>query len=148
MLLDLDLVRKLGADHVIDHEKEDFTKSDQQYDLILDVIVKRSIFQYKRVLKPKGHFVMIGGSLFRIFQILLLGWLFSLFGSKKMSLLMWKPNKEEDSIFLTDLIEAGELTPFIDRRYPLSKVPEAFQYFEEGQAKGKIVITMENTIDT
>ncbi|MHA1945666.1 MAG: NAD(P)-dependent alcohol dehydrogenase [Candidatus Hodarchaeales archaeon] len=144
----LDMVRSLGADHVIDYTKEDFTKSGLRYDLILDVVVHRSIFDYRRALNPKGSLVMIGGSVARIFQISFLGLLISLFGSKKMGILMWRPNKKEDSIFLTDLLEAGKVVPVIDRRYPLSKVPEALQYLEAGHAQGKVVINMEHTNTT
>ena len=144
----LDMVRSLGADHVIDYTKEDFTKSGLRYDLILDVIVHRSIFDYRRALNPKGSLVMIGGSVARMFQISFLGLLISLFGSKKMGILMWKPNKKEDSIFLTDLLEEGRVVPIIDRRYPLSKVPEALQYLEEGHVQGKVVINIEHTNST
>jgi NADPH:quinone reductase-like Zn-dependent oxidoreductase len=144
----LDMIRSIGADHVIDYTKEDFTKTGQRYDLILDVVVHRPIFDYKRALNPKGNFVMIGGSVARILQIYFLGPLISLFGGKKMSLLMWKPNKKEDSIFLTDLLEAGKVVPVIDRRYPLSKVPEALQYLESGNFQGKVVITMDHTNTT
>jgi len=144
----LDMIRSLGADHVIDYNKEDFTRSGLRYDLILDVVVHRSIFDYRRALSPKGSLVMIGGSVARMFQIGFLGLLIPLFGSKRMSILMWKPNKKENSIFLTDLLEAGKVVPVIDRRYPLSKVPEALQYLEEGHAQGKVVINMENSNTT
>ena len=144
----LDMLRSIGADHVIDYTQEDFTKSDQRYDLILDVVAYRSIFAYQRALGPEGTFVFVGGSTSAIFQALLLGPLVSRIGSKKMGIVMWKPNDKEDLEFLTDLIGAGKMTPVIDRSYPLSEVPEAFRYLEGGQAKGKIVITVAQNSNT
>jgi len=138
----LDMLRSIGSDHVIDYTQEDFTKNGQHYDLILDVVVHRSIFDYKRALSPKGICVFVGGSMTRVFLNMLLGPLISMTGSKKMGLVMWKPNKKEDLVFLKELFEAGKVVPVIDRRYPLSEVPEAFRYLEEGHAKGKVVITM------
>ncbi|KKL68374.1 hypothetical protein LCGC14_2125640 [marine sediment metagenome] len=139
----LDMVRSIGADHVIDYTQEDFTKSGQSYDLILDVVVSRSISDYKRALSPKGILRMVGGSMGRVFKAALLGPLIS--RSKKMSIVVWRPNKKEDMVFLTELLEAGKVVPIIDRRYPLSEVVEAFRYLEEGHHKGKIVITVEHT---
>jgi NADPH:quinone reductase-like Zn-dependent oxidoreductase len=144
----LDMIRSIGADHVIDYTQEDFTKSGQRYDLILDVVVHRSIFDYKRALSPKGICVMVGGSVARVFLAMLLGPLISMMGSKKMGLVMWKPNKKEDLDFLEELFEAGKVVPVIDRRYALSEVPEALRYLEEGHAKGKVVITMEHNNKT
>jgi len=138
----LDMLRSIGADHVIDFTKEDFTKSGQRFDLILDVVAYRSIFAYKRALSPKGIFVFVGGSTAAIFQALVLGPLISRSGGKKMGIVMWKPNKKEDLDFLTELFEAGKVVPVIDRRYPLSEVPEAIRYLEGGHALGKVVITM------
>jgi NADPH:quinone reductase-like Zn-dependent oxidoreductase len=138
----LDMLRSIGADHVIDYTQEDFTKSDQRYDLILDVVAYRSIFAYKRALGPEGTFVFVGGSTSAIFQALLVAPFISRTGSKKMGIVMWKPNDKEDLEFLTDLIVAGKITPVIDRSYLLSEVPEAFRYLEGGQAKGKIVINV------
>ncbi|MHA1471874.1 MAG: NAD(P)-dependent alcohol dehydrogenase [Promethearchaeota archaeon] len=138
----LDMVRSIGADHVIDYTQEDFTKSGQQYDLILDVVVSHSISDYKRVLHPKGILAMIGGSMARVFKAALLSPLIS--RKKKMSIVVWRPNKKEDIVFLTDLLEAGKVVPVIDRRYPLSEMVEAFQYLEEGKHQGKIVITVES----
>jgi NADPH:quinone reductase-like Zn-dependent oxidoreductase len=140
----LDMLRSIGADHVIDYTQEDFTKNGQHYDLILDVVVHRSIFDYKRALSPKGICVFVGGSMTRVFLNTLLGLLILMTGSKKMGLVMWKPNKKEDLVFLQDLFEAGKVVPVIDRRYPLSEVPEALRYLEEGPNLGKIVITVEH----
>jgi len=136
----LDMLRSLGADHVIDYTQEDYTRNGLRYDLILDVVVNRSIFDYKRALNPGGTFVVIGGSTARVFQILLVAPWISMTGSKKMGLLLHKANK--GLAYLIELVEAGEVVPVIDRRYPLSEVPEAFQYFGEGNVRGKLVITM------
>ena len=138
--LKLEMMRSIGADHVIDYTKEDFTKKKQRYDFILDFAAYHSIFDYKRALNPKGIFVMVGGSSARIFQAVFLGALISMTGSKKMGILLHKPNK--DLAFIIELFEAGKVVPVIDRRYPLSDVAEAFRYFGEGQAKGKLVITV------
>ncbi|MFC1865002.1 NAD(P)-dependent alcohol dehydrogenase [Chloroflexota bacterium] len=144
----LDMLRSIGADHVIDYTKEDFTKNGQHYDLILDVVVHRSIFDYKRALSHKGICVFVGGSMARVFLNTLLGPLVSMMGSKKMGLVPWKPNKKEDLDFLKELLEAGKVVPVIDKRYPLSEVPEAFRYLEEGHAQGKLVITLEHNNKT
>jgi NADPH:quinone reductase-like Zn-dependent oxidoreductase len=136
----LDLMRSIGADHVIDYTQEDFTKNGQHYDLILDVVAYRSMFDYARALRPKGVFVIVGGSMARAFQALFLGPWISLTGSKRIRLLMHKPNK--DLAFLKELLEAGKVVPVIDRRYPLSEVPEALRYLGEGLVLGKVVITV------
>jgi NADPH:quinone reductase-like Zn-dependent oxidoreductase len=137
----LKLVRSLGADHVIDYTKEDFVKSGQRYDLILATAGYRSIFDYKRALSPRGIYVATGGSLAQTFQALLLGPWISMTGSKKLSALLVKPNK--DLGFIKELIEAGKVKPVIDRRYKLSEAAEAFRYYGEGHARGKVVITVE-----
>ena len=142
----LDMVRSIGADHVIDYTQEDFTKSGQRYDLILDVVVSRSISDYKRVLNPKGILRMVGGSMGKVFKAALLGPLIS--RNKKMTIVMWKPNKKEDMDFLAELLETGKVVPVIDRRYPLSETAEAFRYFEEGLHQGKLVITVEHNNKT
>ncbi len=142
----LDMMRSIGADQVIDYTREDFTKNGQRYDLILDVAAYHSIFDYKRALSPKGIYVMVGGSTARIFQVMFLGPWISMTGSKKMGILMHKPNK--DLAFLKELFEAGKVVPVIDRRYPLSEVAEALRYFGEGHAQGKVVITLEQNNKT
>ncbi len=142
----LDMMRSIGADQVIDYTKEDFTKNGQCYDLILDFAAHHSIFDYNRALSPKGIYVMVGGSTARMFQIMFLGPLISMTGSKKMRVLMHKSNK--DLAFLKELFEAGKVKPIIDRRYTLSEVPEALRYFGEGSAKGKVVITVEHNNKT
>jgi len=142
----LDLLRSTGADHVIDYTKEDFTKDGQHYDLILDIVVQRWIFDYKRALSPDGICVMVGGYQTRVFLNILLGML--MIGRKKIGLGAWKPNNKEDLELLTELFEAGKVKPVIDRVYPLNEVPEALRYLEEGHAKGKVIITVEDNKKT
>ena len=142
----LDIMRSIGADHVIDYTQEDFIKNGQHYDLILDNVASRSIFDIKHALSPKGIYVIIGGSSARIFQVMILGPLISITGTKKMGLLIHKTNK--DLAYIKELIEEGKIKSVIDRRYPLSKVPEALRYFGEGHAKGKVVITVEHNNKT
>lgn len=137
----LDMVRSIGADHVIDYTKEDFTKNGQRYDLILATAGYRSIFNYKQALNRRGIYVCTGGAMAQIFQALLLGSWISMTGSKKMGSMMVKPNK--DLVFMKELIEAKKVKPIIDRRYMLSEVAEALRYYGEGHAKGKVVITLE-----
>ncbi|MFW9926959.1 MAG: NAD(P)-dependent alcohol dehydrogenase [Candidatus Thorarchaeota archaeon] len=140
----MDMVRSIGADHVLDYTQEDFTKSGEQYDLILDVAAYRSIFNYKRVLSPKGIYVCTGGSMGKWIQAMLLGPLISMRGSKKLgSGGIAQPN-HEDFLYLKGLLETKKVVPVIDRSYPLSEIVEAFKYLEEGHARGKVVITMES----
>jgi NADPH:quinone reductase-like Zn-dependent oxidoreductase len=137
----LEFMRSLGADHVIDYTKEDFTQKSEQYDLILDLVAHRSIFAYPRVLRPNGSYYFVGGSVAIIFQILFLGALIGRITGKHLRLLVVRPN-QKDVLFLTELCQIGKVVPIIDRRYPLSEVPEAIRYLGEGEAKGKIVITV------
>jgi len=139
----LDMVRSIGADHVIDYTQVDFTKNGQRYDLIVAANGYRSLSDYRRALSPNGIYVCTGGSMAQIFQSMLLGPFISMNGSKKMANLAAKPN-QKDLAFMTELLEAGKVVPVIDRRYPLSEVPEAIQYLGEGHAKGKVVISLEH----
>jgi len=138
----LERLRTLGADHVLAYTQQDFTRTGQQYDLILDVACHRSIFDYQRALGPQGKYVMIGGAVLRILQVLLVGPFIALGTKKKMGILAHKP-KAQDLNFMTAMVERGEVTPVIDRCYPLSEVPVALRYYGTGQAQGKIVITLE-----
>jgi len=138
----LDMLRTIGVDHVIDYTEQDYTKTGQRYDRILDVAAYRSIFASKRALRPKGVYVMIPGSITQLVQAMLVGPLISVAGHKKLGMMMWKPFKDEDVAFVKRLIETGELAPVIDRAYPLSEVPQALRYQQEGHTRGKIVITM------
>ncbi|MFC1994277.1 NAD(P)-dependent alcohol dehydrogenase [Chloroflexota bacterium] len=139
----LDIMRSIGADHVIDYTQEDFTKNGQHYDLILDFAAHHSILDYKHALSPKGTYVMVGGSSARMFQTMFLGPLISMTTSKKMGMLLHRPNK--DLAFIKELFEADKVKPIIDKRYPLSEVPEALRYFGKGHARGKVVITVEHS---
>jgi NADPH:quinone reductase-like Zn-dependent oxidoreductase len=136
----LDMARSIGADRVIDYTKEDFTKNEQRYDLILAANGYHSISDYKRALSPKGIYVMAGGSGAQMFQAIFLGPWMSMAGGKKMGSLTAKSN-QKDLIFIKELLEAGKVKPVIDRRYPLSEVAQALRYLEEGHARGKVVIT-------
>jgi len=142
----LDMMSSLGADHVIDYTQEDFTKNGKIHDLILDVKTDRSIFEYRRALSSNGIYVTVGGRSARILQLVLLGSLISMTGSKKLALIMYKPNK--DLNILTELFESGVIKPVVDKCFPLSETAEAFQYFGEGHFKGKVVITVGNNYNT
>ncbi|MEY8741279.1 NAD(P)-dependent alcohol dehydrogenase [Bacillales bacterium AN1005] len=137
----LDMLKSLGTDYVIDYMKEDFTQLDKSYDLILDVVGTRSIFNYKRVLKPNGTYVMVGGSLSLIFQLLCLGPLLSKTENKTFKVLVHKPNKN-DQDDLIKLFMDSKILPVIDRRFNLNQVKEAILYLGEGHAKGKIIVSV------
>jgi NADPH:quinone reductase-like Zn-dependent oxidoreductase len=138
-----DMLRSLGADHLIDFRKTDYTRNDRHYDLILDVIAHRSISDYKRALEPGGTFIMIGGSMGGLLlQLMFFGPMISMFGNKKLGIMGYKPNRN-DLDYLTRLFEEGKVVPVIDKLYPLNAVAAALQYLGDGHAKGKIVITIE-----
>ena len=137
----LELVRSLGADHVIDYTKEDFTQNDEKYDLILATAGYRSLFDYKRALAPGGNYVATGGEMAQIFQPMFLGPLVSSEG-RKMTNLAMKPDTK-DLTLIKELIEAGKIIPVIDKSFPLSELPEALRYYGEGHSRGKVVITMD-----
>jgi NADPH:quinone reductase-like Zn-dependent oxidoreductase len=137
----VDIVRSIGVDYVIDYTQEDFTRNGQRYDLILAVNGYHSISEYKRALHPEGVYVMTGGSNAQMFQAMLLGPLISMTGRQKMGNSTHKPNKK-DLVFMKELLEAGKVVPVIDRRYPLGETAEAIRYLEEGHARGKVVITV------
>jgi NADPH:quinone reductase-like Zn-dependent oxidoreductase len=136
----MDLVRSLGADHVIDYTREDFLKQGQRYDLILATAGYRSIFEYRRALNPRGYCVVTGGAMPQIFQGMLIGPLLST-GGKRMGSMLVEPNRDLD--LMSDLIDAGRVQPVIDRCYPLRQTAEAVRYYGEGHARGKVVITVE-----
>src|SRR5207302_1190314 len=144
----VDMVRSIGADYVIDYMQEDFTKNGQRYDFIFAVNGYHSIFDYKRALSPKGVYVMIGGSMAAMIQAMLLGPVISMTGRQKMgSMGVAKPN-QKDLVFMKELLEAGKVVPVIDRRYLLGETAEAIRYLEEGRAQGKVVITVEQNNKT
>lgn len=137
----LEMVRSIGADHVVDYKKENLFKNGHQYDLIFAVGGNHSILEYRRALSPGGCFVCVGGSMTQYIQALLLGPLISITGSRKMGVAM-PILTQEDLVYLTTLWESGKLKPVIDKSYSLSEVPEAIRYVEEGYVKGKVVITV------
>ncbi len=134
------LLRSLGVDHVIDYTREDFTINGKQYDLILDVVAHRSIFDYKRALSPTGIYVVIGGVMSRIFQFMLLGPLISITSSRKMRILNHSPNKNLS--LLAELVSSGKIKSVIHKCYSLAEVPKAMQCLGEGKVKGKAVIKL------
>jgi NADPH:quinone reductase-like Zn-dependent oxidoreductase len=142
----VDLVRSIGADHVIDYTREDFTKGAQHYDLILDNVGTHSLLEYKRVLNPNGILVNIGatstGNWFGWFATPIEGLMLSPFMSQKFSMMLAELNKD-DLVTLGALMQSGKVTPVIDRRYRLSETPEALRYLEKGHARGKVVVTAE-----
>ena len=137
-----DFLRALGADHVIDYTREDFTRNGQQYDLILDLVAYRSAYAYARALNDNGHYYCVGGSVATLVQVLLLGpWIRRTTG-KQVRVLAVQPNLQ-DLVYVTELCTAGKLAVVIDREYTLHEVPEALRYLGEGRVKGKVVITLE-----
>jgi len=140
----LDLVRSLGADHIIDYKKENFTQNGQQYDLILAVNGYHPISDYLRALKPEGIYVVAGGSMAQLIQAATNTKEGSRAGSQKICVLTLKQN-QQDLAFVKELIESGKIMPVIDECYPLTKTTEAFWYFEKQHPKGKVVITIEST---
>jgi NADPH:quinone reductase-like Zn-dependent oxidoreductase len=137
----LGIARSNGADNTIDYTKEEFPKKIDHYDLILGVNGSQPISVYKRALKPNGIFVNVGGSGSQLSQAMFLGPWISMTGSKKISTFLQRQN-QKDLIFVKELLETGKVKPVIDKCYKLSEVSEAFRYFEEGHAQGKVVITI------
>jgi NADPH:quinone reductase-like Zn-dependent oxidoreductase len=142
----VDMVRAIGADTVIDYTQEDFTRSEQRYDLMLDIAGNRAWSECKRVLGPKATFVAVGGPtgnrwIGPLGNSVLVRFA-SVGGSRKVVTLFLAKTNKEDLVVLQELLEAGKVTPVIDRTYPLSETPEAIRYLEEGHARGKVVITV------
>jgi NADPH:quinone reductase-like Zn-dependent oxidoreductase len=145
----LEMVRSLGADHVIDYTKEDFTKGDQHYDVILDNVGNHSLSEYRRLLTQDGTYVLIGGGSANEQGFLgglgkaLNAAVYSRFVKQKMGMMMAEPSTK-DLTLLADMMQSGKIKPVIDRTYKsLSEIPEAIRYVEEGHARGKVVITVE-----
>lgn len=136
----LERMRAMGFDHVIDYQKEDFTRNGQRYDLILDAKTTRSPFAFLRSLQPNGKYVTVGGYVTRLIQhFFLKGWI-SRFTDKSMHIVALKPNK--DLAYINQLYEAGKIKPHIDGPYALDEIPRLIQYFGEGRHQGKVVITL------
>ena len=139
----LELVRSVGADHVLDYTAVDPTRTGEPYDWILDVDAHRSIFRWRRALRPRGVYVTLGGPVSTLFVAGILGMLVSRLGGKWTGMMFWwKPFGAEDVETLKELIAAGKLAPVVDRRFPLSEVVDALRLVGQGRAKGKVVVTM------
>jgi NADPH:quinone reductase-like Zn-dependent oxidoreductase len=138
----LDFMRSLGADHVIDYARDDFTSSERGYDLILDLAARRSAFAYRRSLRPGGRYLYVGGSVTTLLQVLLIGSLAGRTQGKKIRLLVVRLGAQHLAP-IVELRQAGKIAVVIDRRYPLREVPEALRYLGEGHARGKVVIDVE-----
>ena len=140
------MVRSIGADHVIDYTREDFTQGAQRFDLILDTVGNHSLLAYRRVLNPKGILVIVGGPSGDPWIGPMAGvieaYVLSPFVSQDFVMMLAKLT-QEDLAILRDLMQAGKVTPVIDRRYRLSEVPAAIRYLEEGHARGKVVISLQ-----
>ena len=141
------MVRSIGADHVIDYTKVDFTKNRQRYDLILAANGYHPISDYLRALSPEGIYVVAGGAMFQLLQAGLQGRRNSKTGSQK-AYLVSLVQSQKDLVFMKELLESGKVVPVIDGCYPLSKTAEALRYFEKAHAKGKVVITVEHNNKT
>ena len=139
----VEIAESIGADHVIDYKKKDFSQIIEQYDLIIGANGMQPIKLYIRALSPNGRFVHVGGSESQLFQAMLRGPWISMTSNKKVGSFLQRPN-QKDLILIKEIIEAGEVTPVIDRHFQFDEIPEAFRYFWEGHAKGKVVITIAN----
>jgi NADPH:quinone reductase-like Zn-dependent oxidoreductase len=141
-----ELLRSMGADHVIDYKKEDYTKNGKQYNLIIDLMAHRSVFAYKRALAPNGAFTMVGGAVRRMFQTAIIGSLISKFSNKKLGLLIHNPCRENLEK-LKELFEEGKIKSVIDQTYSLKEIPTALQRLGEGGALGKLIIRINQNTD-
>jgi NADPH:quinone reductase-like Zn-dependent oxidoreductase len=137
----LEMLKDLGADHVIDYRKEDYTKTGKHYDLIIDNVANRSLSDYKRALSHDGRFVMVGGSMSTIFQAMFFSKLLSAFGRKRLEILAHKPNKDLNA--LIELYNSGAYQPVLEKTFLLSEAPEAMQLLGDGKALGKVVISID-----
>lgn len=135
----MEMMGSIGADHIVDYNQIDITKNGQHYDLILDAAAYRSVFDYRAILKDGGTYVLIGGSISRLFQVMLFGSIISSMMGRKVKCLTAKPDRA-DLVILKDLIEAGKIVPFIDRTYNLSDVPAAIRQLEQREVRGKVAI--------
>ena len=139
----VDFVRSLGADHVIDYKRVNYTKTGEKYDWIVDTDSHHSILRVRRSLKPNGVYVTLGGTSLPILAALIVGPLISRFSDRWSGLLLWwKPFDPEDVATLKQLIAGGLVKPSIDRRYPLSEVVDALRWVDDGHAKGKVIVTI------
>jgi NADPH:quinone reductase-like Zn-dependent oxidoreductase len=141
----LEMVRSLGADHVIDYTREDFRQYDEQYDVILDAAAYRSVSDYRNALKPRGKYIMIGGESYQMIKLIFLGIWVALTSPKRMEFMMAKI-KSKDLAKLRELMEYGAIDAKIDRIYPLERTAAAFEYLGKKHAKGKVIIEVQNTL--
>lgn len=147
----VDMIRSIGADHVLDYSQGDFTKLEQRYDLLFDCVGNHSLSEYRRVLNPKGTCVMVGdltgrgmiGILARLISALVL----SRFGGQKLLAFLARPNKKDLTV-MHDLLTAGKVKPVIDKRYSLIEVPHAIAYLADKHARGKVIITLEDNSES
>ena len=137
----LDMLRRLGADHVIDYTKEDYTRSGKSYDKVVDVVANRSVREYKRILNPGGVFAIVGGAPDLFLRAILLGPWTAVTTGKKIGLMPHKPN-QQDLEQLAEMVAASELQPVIDKTFPLNETAEAMRYFGKGSFCGKIVLNV------
>ena len=139
----LELVRSIGADGVIDYTKEDFTRNGRYYDLIYDTVGNRSVADYKRALTPQGSCVIAGFTTMpRLFEHMLLGPLLSKKGGKTVGMMGTANPNKADLLVIKELLETGQVVPVIDRTYPLAETADAIRYLETGRARGKVIITI------
>lgn len=137
----IEFVRSLGVDHVIDYTQEDFTHNGKEYDLIIDAHALHSIFDYRRALRPHGRYVVHGGATSTLMSIMWLGPVFSLLGNRQLRILLHKANKGIDK--LGSLLESGTVVPIVDKCFPFSQTIEAFKYYGDGNARGKVVVSIQ-----
>ncbi len=141
-------MRSLGADHVLDYTKVDYTRAAERYDWILDTDSHHSLLRCRRALKHGGAYVTLGGSAWPLVVGLLVGPLVSLLSDRWSGLcLWWKPFRAEDIATITALIGDGRVAPAIDRRYPLAEVTDALRYVDDGKARGKVLVTVGTVSD-
>lgn len=141
-------MRSIGADHVIDYTREDFTKGGQRYDVVFDCIVNHSALAIRRVMNLKGIYVAVGGphghwlgAMFRTLMALFIAFVMSRFASRKLIIFIARPDRDDLNL-MRELMATGKVTPVIDRCYGLTEVPQAIRYLEEWHARGKVVIAM------
>lgn len=137
----LEMLRKLGADHVVDHRAHEVTDATRCYDRVLDVVGNRSVLRWRRVLRPDGVYTLIAATMSGFCQAAIGGGLITAFSSKRLGVFSWRPNVRADLEVLGGLIEQGELTPLIDRRFQLDDAAAAFRYLQSGHTRGKVTVS-------
>ncbi len=138
----LDMIRSLGADHVVDYTRDDFTKDGKRYDLILDIAARRTLVAHLRALAPGGVYVRVARTMGGFIRAAVFGSVLGLASGRKMGNLAWKPNNADDMERLGGMILAGGVVPLIDQRFPLHELPDAMRYQQEGKARGKLLVSI------